>query len=213
MDNLLWGLQMTVLGMGLVFGLLALLWGLLTLVLRFDKGPAPAPAGAVVEVDPETAPTHAQGMDPVLVAAIMMATLTHRAVRRREAAPEMRSHWPGSLLYASRWVGAGRARQNQSWHRGGSAMRRYRLNVDEREFVIDVQELGTDNFSVMVGDQSYPVSLAGDLVTRGQQVAVPDAMKMHNLIGAPRAGTIAEVCVAAGQAVGHGDPIVRFAEG
>jgi len=41
---------------------------------------------------------------------------------------------------------------------------------------------------------------------------VLDAMKMHNFIGAPRAGTIAEVCVAAGQAVGHGDAIVRFAE-
>lgn len=116
MDNLLWGLQMTVLGMGLVFGLLALLWGLLTLVLRFDKVLTPVPA--VVEVDTETAPTHAQGMDPALVAAIVAATLTHRAVRRREAAPEMRSYWPGSLLYASRWVGAGRARQNQSWRRG-----------------------------------------------------------------------------------------------
>jgi biotin carboxyl carrier protein len=43
-------------------------------------------------------------------------------------------------------------------------------------------------------------------------VAVLDAMKMHNLIGAPRAGVVAELCVAAGQAVGHGDPIVRFAE-
>jgi biotin carboxyl carrier protein len=54
---------------------------------------------------------------------------------------------------------------------------------------------------------------AGDTVQRGQQIAVLDAMKMHNLIGAPRAGTIAEVCVTAGQAVGHGDVIVRFAEG
>jgi biotin carboxyl carrier protein len=52
----------------------------------------------------------------------------------------------------------------------------------------------------------------GDRVERGQAVAVLDAMKMHNLIGAPRAGLIAEVCVAAGQAVGHGDPIVRFAD-
>jgi biotin carboxyl carrier protein len=52
----------------------------------------------------------------------------------------------------------------------------------------------------------------GDVVQRGQQVAVLDAMKMHNLIGAPAAGTIVEVCVAAGQAVGHGDPIVRFAQ-
>jgi glutaconyl-CoA/methylmalonyl-CoA decarboxylase subunit gamma len=52
----------------------------------------------------------------------------------------------------------------------------------------------------------------GDVVQRGQQVAVLDAMKMHNVIGAPAAGTIVEVCVAAGQAVGHGDAIVRFAE-
>ena len=42
MDNLSWGLQITVLGMGLVFGLLALLWGLLTLVQRFDREPAAA---------------------------------------------------------------------------------------------------------------------------------------------------------------------------
>jgi biotin carboxyl carrier protein len=52
----------------------------------------------------------------------------------------------------------------------------------------------------------------GDRVERGQAVAVLDAMKMHNLIGAPRAGLIAEVCVAAGQAVGHGDTIVRFGD-
>lgn len=54
-------------------------------------------------------------------------------------------------------------------------MRRYRLNVDEREFVIDVQELGTDNFSVMVGDQTYQVSVTGDedlqdaVITPGMQ--------------------------------------------
>lgn len=51
----------------------------------------------------------------------------------------------------------------------------------------------------------------GDKVQRGQQVAVLDAMKMHNFIGAPRAGTVTEICVAEGQAVGHGDPIARFA--
>ena len=37
MDNLGWGLQMTVLGMGLVFALLVLLWGLLRFVLRLDR--------------------------------------------------------------------------------------------------------------------------------------------------------------------------------
>ena len=38
---------------------------------------------------------------------------------------------------------------------------------------------------------------AGDTVTRGQLVAVLDAMKMHNNIKSPRDGTIAEMCVAA----------------
>ena len=46
MANLGWGLQITVLGMGLVFGLLALLWGLLTLVLRLDRPPS---AGAAAD--------------------------------------------------------------------------------------------------------------------------------------------------------------------
>ena len=54
---------------------------------------------------------------------------------------------------------------------------------------------------------------AGDRVERGQPVAVLDAMKMHNQIGAPRAGVVAEVCVVVGQAVGHGDAIVRIGEG
>jgi len=51
----------------------------------------------------------------------------------------------------------------------------------------------------------------GDAVTRGQEVAVLEAMKMQNSVKSPRDGTIAEVCVVPGQAVGHGDAIVRFA--
>ena len=110
MENLGWGLQMTVLGMGLVFALLAALWGLLTLVLRFDAAPP-------VAATPRDAPA-SPGLDADLVAAITVAVLTHKAVRRRQAAPAMRSYWPGSLLYASRWVATGRARQNRSWRPG-----------------------------------------------------------------------------------------------
>jgi glutaconyl-CoA/methylmalonyl-CoA decarboxylase subunit delta len=126
-ENLAWGLEMAVVGMGLVFGLLALLWGLLTLVLRLDKPPADtapapvpeAPSAIGADLAPAPGPTMIQGMDAELVAAILVATLTHRAVRRREAAPAMRSYWPGSLLHASRWVGAGRSKQNHSWQRRG----------------------------------------------------------------------------------------------
>ena len=133
MENLIWGLQLTILGMGLVFALLALLWGLLTVMLRLDAAPADrsrdapsstsAARGAEVEGGATSAGIAAtgpsNGMEADLVAAIMVAVLTHRAVRRREAAPVMRSYWPGSLLYASRWVATGRSRQNHSWQRRG----------------------------------------------------------------------------------------------
>lgn len=114
MENLAWGVQMTAVGMGLVFALLAALWGLLSLVLRFD-----VPPEASARADPAAAAAVPNaGMDPDLVAAITVAVLTHKAVRRRQAAPAMRSYWPGSLLYASRWVATGRARQNRAWRRG-----------------------------------------------------------------------------------------------
>ena len=167
-------------------------------------------------------------------------------------------------------------------------MRRYRLEIRGKDFVIDIEELAADRFDVVVGNQSYEVTLSGDedlpgatitpgiaptragaarqaspaaksaaraegsaaapentsiaaqrkpatggagtlnapmpgvivevnvglgdAVQRGQTIAVLDAMKMQNNIKSSRAGTIAEVCVAVGQSVGHGDPIVRFRE-
>ena len=133
MNNLGWGLQMTMLGMGLVFGLLALLWAMLVIVLRFDSEPAAVGAEetttgtAPAAVGPDAADTPSpgatvasvNGMDADLVAAILVATLRHKEVRRAQAAPAMRSYWPGSLLYASRWIAAGRTRQSQSWQRRG----------------------------------------------------------------------------------------------
>jgi biotin carboxyl carrier protein len=167
-------------------------------------------------------------------------------------------------------------------------MRRYRVEIRGKDFIIDVEEFAADRFAVMVGNQSYEVTLAGDedlpgatitpgiapphggaarqaspsariaartegstaatedtsgaaqrrpasggaatlnapmpgviveltvgpgdTVERGQTIAILDAMKMQNNIKSPRAGTIAEVYVAVGQGVGHGDPIVRFRE-
>lgn len=108
MSNLGWGLQISALGMGLVFGLLALLWGLLTLVLKFDRPAVPAAPAAPAD----------HVLDPALVAAITIAVALHRAARRGEAVPEQRVHGPGSLLHVSRWVAAGRARQNRNWRRG-----------------------------------------------------------------------------------------------
>ena len=41
-------------------------------------------------------------------------------------------------------------------------MRRYTLNISDKEFVLDVQELAADRFEVIVGGETYEVSLAND---------------------------------------------------
>ena len=133
MEKIGWGLQMTVLGMGLVFALLALLWLLLTLILKLDKEPvvevsaqesmieaervAALADQAVGAQTPERATVN--GMPADLVAAILVATHKHRKTMRREAAPLVRTYWPGSQIFASRWLATGRARQNNNWQPRG----------------------------------------------------------------------------------------------
>ena len=117
--------------MGIVFGLLAVLWlpPHARAALRAARAQAAAPAGrapaaAIRVVDPAAEPaapvvasSGPRRPRPRLVAAITVAVLRHAEARRRQAAPAMRSYWPGSLLFASRWVAAGRMRQGQSWRR------------------------------------------------------------------------------------------------
>lgn len=68
-------------------------------------------------------------------------------------------------------------------------MRRYTLNISDREFVIDVQEVTADEFEVVVGGETYAVTLSGDeslneaTITPGLQPAG----------GAARAGAAAGV--------------------
>lgn len=109
------GLQLMIAGMGLVFLLLLLLWGLMAVLLRLDRAPAAEPALAA-DGPGAAAPRAAvapEELDPETVAAISVAVLLHRSIRRKQAAPAMRAHRPGSL--PSRWLAAGRARQNQNW--------------------------------------------------------------------------------------------------
>jgi Na+-transporting methylmalonyl-CoA/oxaloacetate decarboxylase gamma subunit len=104
------GLKLTVYGMGLVFLLLALLWGVIAWLTRLDQASAPALPG-------EAAALKRAALSPDVLAAIVIACRAHRMTRRKQAAPEMRMHEPGSL--PSRWVGSGRTRQNRSWAPGG----------------------------------------------------------------------------------------------
>ncbi len=107
MDSLQIGLQLTLFGMGIVFFLLAVMALLISLLLRFDRAPA--------ETMEESAPSREfpEGLDADALAAITIAVRAHRIVRRKQAAPAMRKHQPGTL--PSRWVGIGRTRQTASW--------------------------------------------------------------------------------------------------
>ena len=111
MQNLGWGLQMTVVGMGLDFLLLALLWGLLTLVLALDKTPAETSA---VQPAAETTRKSDDRLPADLVAAITTAVLKHRSTLR------LGRNSPSSEdATGSRWVATGRTRQNTSWQPRG----------------------------------------------------------------------------------------------
>ncbi len=113
-ERLMTGVNITVLGMGLVFMLLALLWVLLTVMLRLDRQPPPEPEAGLAPGGPRA--RRPVKLAPELLSAITVAVFTHQAVLRKQAAPAMRSHWPGSILFASRWVAAGRHQQTQSWN-------------------------------------------------------------------------------------------------
>jgi Na+-transporting methylmalonyl-CoA/oxaloacetate decarboxylase gamma subunit len=131
MENLGWGLQMMLLGMGSVFLMLIALMLVLMLLGRTDKEPtqieaapeaAELPAQAeppAVEADPNAWMTiaDASGLTPEQIAAISVAVAVHADVRRKQAAPSHRVHAPGSRLWASRWVAMGRQTQMHNTQR------------------------------------------------------------------------------------------------
>ena len=106
------GLYLTVAGMGLVFFVLAMLWGLITLLLKFDKEPKP-------EISTEggvTALAEADGaLNLELVAAIsaaVQAYKTERSLRGASNAPAYSSEREN----VDYWSMAGRAHQQSDWH-------------------------------------------------------------------------------------------------
>ena len=102
---------MTVVGMGLVFLLLALLWGLLTLVLAFDRAPCEA---SELQPAAETTRKSDDQLPADLIAAMAAAVLKHRSTLRRGNTLPSNEDAAGS-----RWVATGRTRQNTSWQPRG----------------------------------------------------------------------------------------------
>lgn len=114
MGNLAWGLQITVLGMGLVFALLALLWVLLTLVRALDReAAAPLDSRADDEGEQAREPATVSELSPERVAAIVIAVHKHREVLQRMAQS------PEPARSVSPWLAAGRMRQNTQWQARG----------------------------------------------------------------------------------------------
>ena len=131
MENLGWGLQMLVLGMGTVFLMLAVLMVTLTLLNFTDRQPP-----AAIEQSPEAEASvagisqaesvdenawlsirDASGLTPAQIAAVSVAVAVHADVRRKQGAPVNRVHAPGSRLWASRWVSMGRHAQMRNTSR------------------------------------------------------------------------------------------------
>lgn len=120
MGNMAFGLNITLIGMSLVFALLALLWLVLTLIGKIDN--LPFMQGGDEEEAEEESPAsfvvterRSGEIDPEVMTAITIAVAAHVAMRRRQGAPSMRMTVPGSQIFASRWLAAGRTRQTGGW--------------------------------------------------------------------------------------------------
>ncbi|MFZ1283343.1 MAG: OadG family transporter subunit [Propionicimonas sp.] len=124
MDNVGFGLYLTLYGMGTVLGLLLLLMLALKAIGWYDQRrtvrPAAREGNAAARLTDqlhEPLPQNPDELSPELLAAISIAVITHARVRRGQAAPAMRQFEPGSQLFASRWVAVGRSYQNHPWRR------------------------------------------------------------------------------------------------
>ncbi len=80
------------------------------------------------------------------------------------------------------------------------------------EAAAEAAEAGADVRAPLPGRIALVAASAGDTVTRGQTLAVLEAMKMEHALTAPRDGVLAEVAVTAGQQVKAGDLVARLAE-
>lgn len=101
-------------------------------------------------------------------------------------------------------------------------MRRYTLEVAGEEYVVDVDEQGTDVYAVTIDGAAYTVRLADDGES-GRPLSAPKVLSVtpamavrHSAVAvfgkdtvkAPMPGVIIEVCVKAGERVERGQTVV-----
>lgn len=79
-------------------------------------------------------------------------------------------------------------------------------NLVDHPGVIEAQMVGTVYLSP--GPGTDPFITIGDRVDQGQTMFIIEAMKVMNMIKAPRSGVVKHIFVKDGQPVEYGDPIV-----
>ena len=79
-------------------------------------------------------------------------------------------------------------------------------NLENHPGVIEAQMVGTVYLSP--GPEAAPFVSVGDTVSQGQTLFIIEAMKVMNMIKAPRSGVVKHIFVKDAQPVEYGDPIV-----
>ncbi len=100
------GLQLTVYGTGLVFLILAFLWGLMSVLLRLDHGEA---VEAPKEEQSVPAATEPGRLSPQERAAITLAVLAYKGLVGKM--PRVQAQGQERISASNSWVALGRARQ------------------------------------------------------------------------------------------------------
>jgi 3-methylcrotonyl-CoA carboxylase alpha subunit len=163
-----------------------------------------------VPISIDSQPSHAKS----IVRPVGQATLFDGVVSL-EGALEM-NDLPQSFASAARQSGSVGA-----WSDGSGAVLVIRDNRQTRVALFDPFDVDLDAMddaggaaikSPMHGKLVALMVKAGDAVTRGQKLAVVEAMKMEHALAAPRDGVVAEVLAEVGSQVGEGAKVVVMAE-
>ncbi|HEX4540302.1 MAG TPA: acetyl-CoA carboxylase biotin carboxylase subunit [Acidimicrobiales bacterium] len=167
--------------------------------------PAPPEAAAVAPAPGDTAPGDTAPEAGVAAPAAGSAPTQDREGRvLREVDAEVNGHRYQVKLWVPELAGA----VAPASPGGGSVTRAARSTPARRPPAGATGGAGTGTITVpMQGTIVKLLVKEGDEVDVGQAVCVLEAMKMENNVNADRAGTVSEIRVAAGDAVGPGDVI------